>query len=148
MYLRNGLKISLNNSITKDGITYPSPINQHWFPILGISEVPDPEKPNPETHTYSENPDGSLNHIERPLSTVKTVRLRKLRDEARALFDSAYDLLDITIILSGQAAAGPTNKLKADILALVSAYQTAKTSINAATTIAEVLAVEVTWPTL
>lgn len=148
MYLRNGIKITLNQPIEADGITYPAPIHPHWFAVLGIAEVPDPTPPDPDWYTYVTNPDGSLVVSERPLSNVQNRRIRQFRNHASALFDQKYDLLDAVLVLSGQAPAPRTNAFNADVLALDNAFKAARAAVNAATTVAGVLAVVPVWPTL
>ncbi len=148
MHLRNGLKISLNQSITHNGVTYPAPVHPNWFTLLGITEVVDPVLPDDFTHTYTENPDGSITPIERPLDEVKRRRIRQFKNQESALFDEKYDLLDAILVLSGQAPAGRTTTFKADILALEGAFKTAKAAVNAATTLAAVMAVVPVWPVI
>ena len=148
MYLLNGNKININRPYNSTVKSYPHLLPQEWRDELGVTEVPDPIPPDPEKFTWLENADGTFTTTAIPLAQIKKRRLRGFRDQMRALFDEAYDLLDVTLVLSGQAAAGPTTKMKADIKALTDAFATARTAVNAATTADGVLAVSIVVPIL
>ncbi len=148
MYLLNGIKININRPYNSTVKSYPHLLPQEWRDELGVTEAPDPTLPDPEKFTWLENTDGTLAVTAIPFPQIKKRRLRGFRDQMRALFDEAYDLLDVTLVLSGQAATGPTTKMKADIKALTDAFATARTAVNAATTADEVLAANIVLPVI
>ncbi len=148
MYLLNGIKININRPHNSPVKSYPHLLPQEWRDELGVTEVPDLVLPDSEKFTWLENTDGTLTVTAIPLAQIKKRRLRGFRDQMRASFDEAYDLLDVTLVLSGQAAAGPTTKMKADIKALTDAFATARTAVNAATMADGVLAVDIVLPVI
>lgn len=72
MFILNGLKFDINGQHVIGDVQYP----RGWFldadnrAALGIVEVPDPVKPDPELFTYVENPDGSLTATPRAAAEI------------------------------------------------------------------------------
>lgn len=147
MYIRNGLMISLNLPIELDGVTYPAPIQPHWFALLGITEVADPQQPDPNLYDSTRNPDGTWSATEKPLSEIKAWRKRVFRSQASDLFETKYDLLTSILVLAGQTPAGFSNTYKSDIKSIVDAYQAAANQVDAAT-FSNIMTITPAWPTL
>lgn len=86
IYRLNGNAIALDASQTIDGITYPH-LRDVWQ-SLGVTQHQVEDYPNTETHTWTENADGTLNVsplpaeaiAERNLAKAKLARLGQVRD--------------------------------------------------------------------
>ncbi len=152
MYILNGIKININSPHTgPDGTKYPHLNPQEWRQALGVVEVPDPVYPDSRTHTYTENPDGTLNITERPLVDIKASRLSEIRSQARAIIEAKYPQFVRENIADGtypDPDGSMRARLVADKEAVVVASNIAEDAVDAATTVAEVMAVTPTWPVI
>lgn len=75
MFLLNGKKINPYTSFTLDGVQYPS----NWFVTaspaerlaVGITEVPDPVRPDERFYYVQENEDGTFTAVAKDLGPIK-----------------------------------------------------------------------------
>lgn len=101
MYLRNGIKFDITAQHTIGETQYP----RGWFldpaecAKLGITEVPDPVRPDDNLFTFIENPDGSYTAAPR---TAEDLAARELADKltANAIIKEQLAAADLTIIRS------------------------------------------------
>lgn len=148
MYLRNGLMISLNQPIELDGITYPAPINPHWFTALGITEVADPPQPDPNLYTSTRNPDGTWQAVQKPLAEIKQNRKLLFRGQALSLLNSKYDELTSLLVLANQANNTVSTDFKSKIKQVSDAYEDAVNLVDSSTDLQAVLGITPGWPLL
>ncbi len=152
MYLLNNTKIDINRPFTgPDGKKYPHLRPQEYRDELGVVEVPDPVYPDSRTHTWTENPDGTLNITERPLADIKASRLSEIRSQARAIIEAKYPQFVRENIADGtypDPDGSMRARLVADKEAVVVASNTAEDAVDAALTSEEVLAVTPIWPVI
>lgn len=157
MHIRNGKMVNIHrpkiDDILYEGTIYPAPVNPHWFPLLGISEVPDPPRPDERLYEVTGRDDaGQWVVSARPLAEVKADRRRLIRSEFMRQIDKKYDWPECVIRLAAGVANGSGNALftalAQDLNQLKNAYQTAIDAVNACTTVEQVVAVNASWPTL
>lgn len=97
MFILNNLKININAPFTgPNGTQYPA----NWFSDadaraeIGMVEVPDPIYPEAETHTYVENPDGSLTITERTPEDIAARQAAKVEQIKQAIVQATQQRLD------------------------------------------------------
>lgn len=82
MFVLNGVKINIDTELTIDGTQFPrgyfydKAARDSW----GITEVADPELPNPEFYTWYPNSDGTLVISPRPVDSIKAALIAKCKD--------------------------------------------------------------------
>jgi len=149
MYIRNGKKIDIyQNAVGPDGTQYPNLLTPEWRDALGVVEVADSVKPDPRTHTYTENLDGSLTVTERPLAEVKSDRLTAIRREARTRIEAKYPSWYQNNVALGIYPQSFGDTMKDAIASVIQASNVAEDAVDAATTVADAVAVQPTWPVI
>lgn len=147
MYLLNNLKIDINRPFTgPDGTKYPHLRPQEYRDKLGVVEVPDPVYPDPKKFIYTENPDGTLNVVERPLAEVQAAKLAHIRMQAQEMIYQKYPAWVQSNAALGVYPVVFTDTMKDNIAAVIAASNVAQDAIEIALTTDEVNLVEATWP--
>lgn len=148
MYLYNGKKIDINRNFTgPDSTQYPHLKPPEWRNALGVVEAPDPTYPDPLTHSYIENPDGSLTVTERPLADVKAEVIRRINADCSTRIYVKYSREVQQSAALGIYPALVVDQMRSEIAAMIAASNGACDLVNATTTVITAAnSGTVTWP--
>lgn len=113
MYILNGKRLNLHQPfVGPDGTKYPDLFAIEWRTALGVTEDPDPVYPDPSTHSYVENADGSLvvtAHSAATLATMLAASNASFNAPIIAKLEKA-DLKIIRALADGDAARIATHR--------------------------------------
>lgn len=79
MFIYQGRKVNIDQPVEYEGVRYPNLRSEETRTLLGVQELPDPIRPNPLTHSFAENFDGSLTIAEKPAQQVIDVLWNQIK---------------------------------------------------------------------
>lgn len=147
MFILNGKRLQPGQPFTvgegDEAIQYPSPnaLTDDDRHLLGITEVPDPVRPDDRYHWVADTADGDFIAAPKELAPLKATAVAQVKDIARLMLTQT----DWKVLrsLEGTPLDAPTEALRNSIRA---ASNTFEASINACTTVEQLAALTFTWP--
>jgi hypothetical protein len=85
MFIKDGKKINLFNGMVIDDVQLVLPVSPERLAELGITEVPDPARPNEKYYDVTEKLDGSLAVTAKDLEPLKAAAIADVKRTAGTL---------------------------------------------------------------
>lgn len=148
MFIRNGKKIQPSEPFTlgEDAIQYPPPsqLSSEDLSELGITEVPDPTRPDDRYYWVTENEDGTFSATPKDLPALRTAAVTQIYAACASLLTPTDHAIVRSIEVPTEAVYPATLQYRA---ACRAAADAAVAAVNAAVDIPSLLTASVAlWP--